>query len=93
MPQLGRLVRPICRLIERWAADTERLASTLRNCHVVADPPAPDDDPRHRMWSAPIWLARERGLSLVADDAALRAVARNEGIPTFGSLQLLVALT
>lgn len=78
---------------ERWATDAERLTSTLRNCDVVADPPAPDDDPRHRMWSAPIWLARERGLSLVADDAALRAVARNEGIPTFGSLQLLMALT
>jgi nucleoside phosphorylase len=78
---------------DRWAADAERLASTLRNCDVVADPPAPDADPRHRFWSAPIWVSRERGLSLIADDAALRAVARNEGIPAFGSVQLLVALT
>ena len=78
---------------ERWATDAEHLAAALRNHDVVTDPPAPDDDPRHRVWSAPIWVARERGLSLVADDAVLRAVARNEGVPAFGSLQLLIALT
>lgn len=80
-------------ITNRWATEAERLAAALRHCDVVADPPPPDDDPRHRVWSAPIWVARERGLSLVADDAALRAVARSEGVPAFGSLQLLVALT
>ena len=48
--------------------------------------------PRNREWSSPIRVARERGISLVADDAALRAVARNEGVTAFGSLDLLSAL-
>jgi hypothetical protein len=78
---------------ERWATDAEKLSAALRYCDIVADPSPPgDDDPRHRLWSSPIWLARERGVSLVADDAALRAVARNEGVPAFGSLHLLSAL-
>ncbi len=37
-------------------------------------------------------MAREVGLSLVADDAALRAGARSEEVAAFGSLQLLEAL-
>jgi nucleoside phosphorylase len=78
---------------ERWATEADRLAAALRSCDVVADPPPPgDDDPRHRLWSSPIWVARERAVSLVADDAALRAIARNEGVPAFGSLQLMTAL-
>jgi hypothetical protein len=79
-------------ITERWASESESLARTLEWCDVVADPPPDHDDPRHRIWSAPIRLARERGVSLVADDAALRAVARSEGVPAFGSLQLLSAL-
>ena len=77
---------------ERWANEAEDLVAALDGCHVRADPPSDNDEPRHRIWSAPIRLARERGLSLVADDAALRAVARSEGVPAFGSLQLLEAL-
>jgi hypothetical protein len=77
---------------ERWAREAEDLASALRWCEIAADPPPDSDDPRHAAWSAPIRLARERGFSLVADDAALRAAARSEGIPAFGSLQLLSVL-
>ncbi len=78
---------------ERRAADASKLATALRACDVVPDPPPPgDDDPRHRLWSSPIWVARERAVSLVADDAALRAVARNEGVLAFGSLHLMSVL-
>jgi hypothetical protein len=80
------------KVTERWASEADNLARTLEWCDVIADPPPDHDDPRHKVWSAPIRLARERGVSLVADDAALRAVARNEGVPAFGSLQLLSAL-
>ncbi len=77
---------------DRWADEAENLARALEWCDVIADPPPDHDDPRHRVWSAPIRLARQRGVSLVADDAALRAVARSEGVPAFGSLQLLSVL-
>ena len=77
---------------ERWANQADDLAAALDGCHVRADPPSDNDEPRLRIWSAPIRLARELGLSLVADDAALRAVARSEGVAAFGSLQLLEAL-
>jgi hypothetical protein len=77
---------------ERWAREADDLAKALVWCDVIADPPPDHDDPRHKVWSAPIRLARERGVSLIADDAALRAVARNEGVPAFGCLQLLSAL-
>ena len=77
---------------ERWANQAAALAAALDGCHVRADPPSDNDEPRLRIWSAPIRLARELGLSLVADDAALRAVARSEGVAAFGSLQLLEAL-
>lgn len=79
-------------ITERWASEADNLAKALEWCDVIGDPPSDHDDPRHKVWSAPIRLARERGASLVADDAALRAVARNEGVPAFGSLQLLSAL-
>jgi len=77
---------------DRWASEAENLAQALEWCDVIADPTPDHDDPRHRVWSAPIRLARERCVSLVADDAALRAVARSEGVPAFGSLQLLSVL-
>ena len=76
---------------ERWANQADALAAALEGCDVPAAPPSEQDEPRFRVWSAPIRLARELGLSLVADDAALRAVARSEGVAAFGSLQLLEA--
>lgn len=77
---------------ELWARRADELADALARCAVLPDPMADGEDFRGRMWSAPIRLARERGLALVADDAALRAVARSEQVPAFGSLQLLAAL-
>lgn len=75
----------------RWAHDAERPATALAWCEVVPEPPD-DGEPAQRMWSAPVRLAKERGLPLLADDAALRATARNEGVATFSSLGVLQAL-
>jgi hypothetical protein len=79
-------------ITERWASEADELARALEWCDVVADPLPDHDEPGLDAWSAPIRLAREHGVSLVADDAALRAVARSEGVPAFGSLHLLAVL-
>jgi nucleoside phosphorylase/DNA-binding transcriptional ArsR family regulator len=75
-----------------WSDRADALAAAVDLCDVLPDAPSDFDDERHRLWSAPIRLARERGVSLLADDAALRALARNQGVPAFGSLHLLEAL-
>ena len=77
---------------QRWADQADALASALDGCDILQDPSSGNNEPGLRAWSASIFLAREYGLSLVADDAALRAVARSEGVAAFGSLQLLEAL-
>jgi len=79
------------KITERWAAEAEKLATALRQCDIIADP-SYDGDLRNRYWISPIRAAHEQGASLIADDAALRAVARSEGVAAFGSLQLLEAL-
>jgi len=76
----------------RWADQADALASALDGCDILPDPSSSNNEPGLRVWSASIFLAREHGISLVADDAALRAVARSEGVAAFGSLQLLEAL-
>ena len=77
--------------IEHWSAEGQRLVSLLDYCDVVPDAPHDGDD-RNRVWSASIRLAQQLGLPLMADDAALRAVARSEQVAAFGSLQLLRCL-
>jgi hypothetical protein len=79
-------------LTRRWATEAVRLAETLSFCDVLPDAPF-DGDPRNRVWSSSIRLAKQLGTALVADDVALRNVARAEGVEAFGSLQLLAALT
>ena len=57
-------------LTDRWAEDADRLASALAYLEVLPDPPY-NDDQRNRLWSSPIRLAKERGIPVIADDAAL----------------------
>jgi hypothetical protein len=76
---------------KRWAADADRLASSLELCEVIPDS-IYEGDQAARLWSSPIRLAKQRGVSLLADDAALRATARTEGVPSFSSLHVLHAL-
>lgn len=43
-------------------------------------------------WVGPLDYAKHHGIPLYSDDAALRAVARGEGVAAFGTLALLEAL-
>jgi nucleoside phosphorylase len=74
----------------RWANEADRLVSALEHCEVIPD--APDENQDERLWSSPIRLAKQRGIPLLADDAALRAVARTEGVAAFSSVHVLHAL-
>lgn len=76
---------------QRWASDGERLAAALRLCEVVPEPLG-EGDHFQRVWSASILLAKDKGVALLADDAALRVTARSEGVSAFSSLQVLQAL-
>jgi nucleoside phosphorylase len=79
-------------LKQRWADQAEALATALDGCDILPDPPSENKEVGFKTWSSPVFLARKYGLSLVADDAALRAAARSEGVAAFGSLQLVEAL-
>jgi nucleoside phosphorylase len=78
-------------LTESWSREAKRLQAALRFCETVPDPLF-DGDRHIRAWTSSIRLAKEMGLSLVADDAVLRRVAANEGVAAFGTLQLLQVL-
>lgn len=58
----------------------------------VTELPMDDDDPRYRPWLGPLDYAKKHDLPLYSDDAALRMLARSEGVPAFGTLALLAAL-
>lgn len=75
-----------------WSDQAHALAAAVDACDVLPDVPSDDGDEDLRAWSAPIRLAREFGISLLADDAALRVFARSQGVSAFGSLHLLEAL-
>jgi hypothetical protein len=70
-------------ITERWAGEADSLARTLEWCDVIADPPPDHDDPRHKVWSAPVRLARERGVSLVTTtQRSVRSPATREFPPS-----------
>ncbi|MGW1328128.1 phosphorylase family protein [Streptomyces antibioticus] len=75
-----------------WSDQAHALAAAVDACDVLPDVPSDNGDEDLRAWSAPVRLARELGISLLADDAALRAFARSQGVSAFGSLHLLEAL-
>jgi nucleoside phosphorylase len=79
-------------VIQSWSDQAQALAALVESCDIRPDAPADNDDARNRVWSAPIRLARELGIGLLADDAALRAAARSQGVPAFGSLHMLEVL-
>jgi hypothetical protein len=59
----------------------------LAHLSIHADTP----DAEGRAWRAALLLAKALSVPLWADDTALRALAANEGIPSFGTLDLLIA--
>jgi nucleoside phosphorylase/tetratricopeptide (TPR) repeat protein len=81
-------------IAEVWAQAAMSLVDRLTACTILQDPlPSRSTDRLERQqWHASIALAAGQGVPLLADDAALRAVARAEDVPAFGTLQLLRAL-
>lgn len=82
---------------EGWAVDAAALVDRLRTYCEVFSPRGPEQGgrvvpERARPWALPVEAAREKGLPLYSDDAVLRAMARSEGVPAFGTLSLLNAL-
>ncbi|MGW8879580.1 phosphorylase family protein [Streptomyces mirabilis] len=78
-----------------WSDQAHALATAVDACDVLPDVPGDDGDDGDedlRTWSAPVRLARDLGVGLLADDTALRAFARSQGVSAFGSLHLLEAL-
>lgn len=83
---------------ESWAIQAERLVSMVRRGNVVPNGHTTERDVVAEALIAPLELAKARGFALYSDDAVIRAAARNEGIPAFGTYSLLrilreVALT
>ncbi|MFE7172591.1 hypothetical protein [Streptomyces sp. NPDC057616] len=79
-------------ITQSWSDQAHALATAVDACDVLPDVPGDDSSEDLRAWSAPIRLARDLGVGLLADDAALRAFARSQGVSAFGSLHLLQAL-
>ena len=73
--------------VDAWAVRAEALAGLMRHVDVI---PPVGRETGH--WDASLAAAASLGLSLWADDAALRAVARAEGVDAFATLDLLAAL-
>ena len=82
---------------EGWAVEATALVDRLRAYCEVFSPRGPEQGgrvvpERARPWALPVEAAREKGLPLYSDDFVLRAMARSEGVPAFGTLSLLNAL-
>jgi nucleoside phosphorylase len=73
--------------VDAWAAEANTLQRDLAHLSVQADAPGGE----RRAWLAALQLAKKVSVPLWADDIALRALAAAEGIPAFGTLDLLAA--
>jgi hypothetical protein len=71
--------------VERYATEAMALQNDLDRLTLVPD----STEPNAQLWNAALLVAKESGLTLWADDLALRAYARNVGVPAFGTLDLL----
>jgi hypothetical protein len=68
--------------------------AAARQCRTVAVEALDDGYPIERVgaWLAPVALAVARGTALFSDDVVLRAIAREQGVPAFGTLALFDVL-
>jgi tetratricopeptide (TPR) repeat protein len=75
----------------RQASELERLVQQCTLYRVAATLPnvLPYDD----AWAAPVELAKAQGLVLYSDDVALRRIASAQGVRSFGTYALLLAVS
>lgn len=74
----------------------ERLDAAARACDVVVEGPlqvlGDRDSEGSEAWLAPLQVAVDEALPLWSDDVVLRRLARDTGVPAFGTLALLDAI-
>jgi nucleoside phosphorylase len=75
-------------VVDNWAEAGARLAQRLALVEVV---PGVQRE-RDWSWDASLLLAHREGVALWADDLALRHAARSQGVPAFGTLELVTDL-
>ncbi len=73
-------------IVDNWAKAGARLAQRLAQVDIVPGVK------RDWSWDASLLLARRERAALWADDLALRHAARSEGVPAFGTLELVTDL-
>lgn len=79
---------------EQWLKESEQIirrANSFRRHETIISDPVPGN-PRSGVVLAPVELAKQKHRPLWSDDPAIRQLARNEGVATFGSVALLEAL-
>jgi nucleoside phosphorylase len=86
-PHAGRptITRYDADTVQRWADDADALQRDLAHLSIQPD----IRDTERATWNSALLLAKEIGAPLWADDIALRALAHSDGIPAFGTLDLL----
>ncbi len=75
-----------------WVAEAISQVTVRDWPSLVTDDFASHNDARLLPWLAAVDLAKQSGLPLWADDVGLRSLARDVGVPSFGSVALLTAL-
>jgi tetratricopeptide (TPR) repeat protein len=73
----------------RRITEIDKLARTLTITDLTQTPASPDP---HQPWIAAVDLSAQRELPLWSDDIAIRSIAANTGISTFGTWALLSVL-
>lgn len=79
-------------LAARRHHEADALLDRVRECQIREDPDPAADDIRAMSILAPFQLARRERVPLWTDDPVMRQLARNEGVQTFGTLSLMLAL-
>lgn len=74
-------------VVRGWADDADGLRRDLALLSIQPDVRGAE----RAIWNSALLLAKESGTPLWADDVALHTVAHHEGIPVFGTLDLLDA--
>ena len=87
-PNAGRptITRYDVNVVKAWADDADALQRDL--FHLSIHPDVRDTE--RATWNSALLLAKEIRAPLWADDIALRALADSEGVPAFGTLDLLL---
>lgn len=78
---------------DTWARDAEQLVDRIKLTNIRA-PSDTERDPRltANVVLDPVKLAKELGLPVWSDERTIRILARNEGVPAFGTMSVLDAM-